>query len=64
MIKYMLRLLPDGDIDIITEKENFLCDYQIVYHKTYNPSDDLKDNLTKAYEEWERLTETEKRKIK
>lgn len=54
MIKYMLRLLPDGDIDIITESEERGC-YDIVYHKTYNPSDDIKENLNNAYKEWERL---------
>lgn len=62
MNKYMLRLLPDGDIDIISDE--FVSGYRVVYHKTYNPNDDLKDNLMKAYEEWEKLTETEKRKIK
>lgn len=55
MNKYMLMLLPDGDIDIISDE--FVGGYTIVYHKTYNPGDDLKDNLMKAYEEWEKLTE-------
>ena len=55
MIKYMLRLLPDGDIDIITEGEE-RGGYTIVYHKTYNPGDDIKENLDNAYEEWKRLT--------
>lgn len=54
MIKYMLRLLPDGDIDIISDE--FVGGYTIVYHKTYNPGDDIKENLDNAYEEWKRLT--------
>ncbi len=55
MNKYTLRLLPDGDIDIITESDKRGC-YEIVYHKTYNPTDDIKENLDNAYEEWKRLT--------
>ena len=55
MNKYMLRLLPDGDIDIISD--DFRNGYRVVYHKTYNPDDDLKDNLINAYKEWKRLTE-------
>jgi hypothetical protein len=58
MKKYMLRLLDDGDIDIITESKQLGC-YDIVYHKTYNPSDDLKENLINAYKEWEKLTNKE-----
>lgn len=53
MIKYMLRLLPNGDIDIISDE--FVGGYTIVYHKTYNPGDDLKENLDNAYKEWKRL---------
>ena len=56
MNKYMLRLLPDGDIDIITESKEKGC-YDMIYHKTYNPGDDLKENLINAYEEWKKLTE-------
>lgn len=59
----MLSLLADGDINIITESEEIGC-YDIVYHKTYNPSDDLKDNLMKAYEEWKKLTENNKEMLK
>lgn len=62
MNKYMLRLLPDGDIDIISDE--FAGGYTIVYHKTYNPGDNLKENLMNAYEEWKKLTEAEKGKIK
>lgn len=55
MNRYMLRLLRDGDIDIIKEADE-LGAYQVVYHKTYNPGDNIKDNLDNAYKEWERLT--------
>lgn len=61
--KYMLRLLEDGDIDIITESEELGC-YTRVYHKTYNPSENIKDNLMKAYEEWKKLTKNNKEMIK
>lgn len=54
MKKYMLRLFADGDIDIIKECDKPGC-YEIVYHKTYNPSEDIKENLDNAYKEWEKL---------
>lgn len=49
----MLRLLDDGDIDIIMDNGSW---YNVVYHKTYNPDENIKDNLMKAYEEWEKIT--------
>lgn len=55
MNRYMLRLLPDGDIDIIKECDG-LGYYETVYHKTFNPSETIKENLDNAYKEWERLT--------
>ena len=55
MNKYMLRLLPDGDIDIIKECYELGC-YETVYHKTYNPGENIKENLDNAYKEWEKLT--------
>lgn len=58
MNKYILRLLFDGDIDIIKES-NILGEYERVYHKTFNPSESIKENLINAYEEWEKLTEKE-----
>lgn len=54
MSRYMLRVLNDGDIDIISDEGNSWC--KVVYHKTYNPGENIKDNLMKAYEEWEKLT--------
>ena len=56
---YFLILHPDGDISInqysmISEK-----DCKRVYHKTYNPDETIKDNLIKAYEEWEELSNNE-----
>ena len=53
MNKYMLRLLPNGDIDIITDDEPWI--YKSVYHKTFNPGENIKDNLMEAYEEWAKL---------
>lgn len=50
----MLRLFNNGDIDIIREIEPSF-DYEIVYHKTFNPSENLKDNLDNAFKEWEKL---------
>lgn len=55
MKKYILRLLPNGDIDIIKEY-NYTFEYDIVYHKTFNPSEDIKENLNNAFKEWEKLT--------
>ena len=55
-----LRLLPDGDIEIVEEKraEFGLFGYeQRVYHKSFDMGEDIKDNLMKAYEEWKRLGE-------
>lgn len=57
MNNYILKLLSNGDIFII--KCSIAYDYQIVYHKTYNPSDNIKDNLDNAYKEWEKLTQKE-----
>lgn len=57
MSRYMLRLLDDGDIDIIMDNGSW---YNVVYHKTYNPDENIKDNLMKAYEEWEKITKKEK----
>lgn len=54
MSKYMLRLFADGDIDIIKECDELGC-YETVYHKTFNPSEDIKENLDNAYKEWEKL---------
>lgn len=56
MSKYMLRLLANGDIDIIKESD-ILGAYEMVYHKTFNPGEKIKKNLKKAYKEWEKLTE-------
>jgi len=56
MSRYMLRLFDDGDIDIISDEGSW---YNVVYHKTYNPDENIKDNLMKAYEEWEKLTKKE-----
>lgn len=55
MNRYMLRLFPNGDIDIIKES-NILGAYEVVYHKTFNLNEDVKENLNSAYKEWERLT--------
>lgn len=57
MSRYMLRLLDDGDIDIIMDNGSW---YNVVYHKTYNPDENIKDNLMKAYEEWKKITKKEK----
>lgn len=54
MDKYMLRLLANGDIDIIEESYE-LWVYRRVYHKTFNPSESIKENLIEAYKEWEKL---------
>lgn len=56
MDKYMLRLFNNGDIDIIKQDDFCIFAYSIVYHKTYKPNDDLKENLINAYKEWEKLT--------
>lgn len=56
MDRYMLRLLPDGDIDIIKES-NVLGVYEVVYHKSYNLGESIKKNLDEAYKEWEELNE-------
>ena len=55
--KFILRVLPDGDIEIIKFDQPIA--YQVVYHKTYDPGDNLQDNLLKAFAEWERLTNEE-----
>ena len=49
--RYMLRLLPDGDIDIIEIENNFSI--RRVYYKTYNPDNTIEENLTIAYKKWE-----------
>ena len=49
----MLRLLNDGDIDIISDEGSSW--HKVVYHKTYNPGENIKDNLMKAYEEWKKI---------
>ena len=59
----MLRLFHDGDIDIIKDGD-VLGAYEVVYHKTFNPSENIKENLDNAYKEWEQLTETEKENLK
>lgn len=57
---FILKLLPDGDIEIVERKPveggRFYYEER-VYHKTLNPDEKIKDNLMKAYEEWERLEE-------
>ena len=58
--RYTLYLRSDGDIEIVGKKQGEfgLFDYdELVYRKTLNPGEDVKDNLMKAYEEWERLEE-------
>lgn len=53
MYEYMLRLLPNGDIEII--KCVGLQVYEIVLRKSYNMGDELEKNLILMYKEWERL---------
>lgn len=53
---YYLVLLPDGDIEIRrTDVYMSSTEYDVVWHKSYNPGEDLKDNLLLMYEEWEKL---------
>ncbi len=58
MGRYMLRLLPSGDIDIITDGD-VLGAYERVYHKTFNKGDKIKKSLNRAYKEWKKLTKKE-----
>lgn len=51
--RYQLILDDSGDISILRLCVGF-C-YKVTYHKSYNPGDDLKENLLKAYEKWEEL---------
>ena len=55
---FILKLLPDGDIEIAERKPvengNFYYEER-VYHKSFDPGEKIKDNLIDAYEEWERL---------
>lgn len=53
---YILTLYPDGDIEILKQANNELCFDEVVLHKTYNPSESIKDNLIDMYEEWKKLT--------
>lgn len=58
--RYYLVLWQDGDITIgKCHSDGMGCVYcdGSVYHKSFDPGDDIKDNLMKAYEEWERLEE-------
>lgn len=51
--KFILRLLPNGDIDIIYDNGSWSY---TIYHKTFNPGEKIKDNLIEAYEKWVKLT--------
>ena len=53
-----LKLLPDGDIEIVENKRGEFGQFHYeerIYHKSFNPGEKIKDNLIEAYEEWERL---------
>lgn len=52
MNNYDLILFDNGDIEIV---KYVICGMKVVYRKSYNPSDDLKENLIIAYQEWEKL---------
>ena len=52
---YILTLYTNGDIEIVKRANKELCFDEVVLHKTYNPSETIKDNLLNMYEEWERL---------
>ena len=55
--KYLLKLLPDGDIEILGYYDDMPQAFSCVYHKSYNPSETIEENLLNAYETWERLTQ-------
>ena len=53
---YILKLYSDGDIEIVKRLKNNLYYDKVVYHKSYNPSESIKENLINAFEEWEKLS--------
>jgi hypothetical protein len=52
---YILTLYPNGDIEIVKRNTKKISFDEVVLHKTYNPSETIKDNLINMYEEWEKL---------
>lgn len=54
-LQHFLLLAPDGDIDIIL-KTNVGVQV-VVAHKTFDPGDDLAENLNFMYQLWELFEE-------
>lgn len=54
-LQHFLLLKPDGDIDIILETNVGV--QVLMAHKSFNPGDDLADNLIFMYRLWELFEE-------
>ena len=55
-MEYILILHPDGDISINQYSMISASECKCIYHKTYNPGEDIQENLIEAYKKWEELS--------